>query len=1619
VTGVQTCALPIYQWITPAEEANPLAPNGSLAAEFAADPLRDPTLLPEFLRGSSAQNVPDMNDPGDGAWTLYFPNQQSARMLWYHDHSVGMTRLNVYAGMASGYLLTDASEQAMVQSTANPAGVLPPDTRTIPLVLQDRTFVPDDILLQDGLWSTQHWGAEADSWFPHVYETVQDPAQFNNTNAVGRWHYGPYFWPVFPALYPLPTGAYGDVTTTPEAWMDTPIVNGVAYPTLTVDPTTYRFRVLNASNDRMMTFNILKAVDNPTLADGTVLTTNPGNFTEVDMVPAGLPTLATACAPLQTRPTPLFTAAGAPMLNAQGKQMYCQPELWPTDGRLGGMPDPNSVGPAVHQIASEGGWLPGVRSIEPNPITYIMDKGRINVFNVNTPSLFMAPAERADLVVDFSQYAGQTLIVYNDSGAPIPAGDPRNDTFTGVGDQSGAGGAEDTRPGYGPNIRTMMQIKVNALPVGAPAPAALDVAALNTAVANAYATTQERPVVAQPAYAGAFDANWATLTEQQSYARIQTGSLKEPVFKYTPGTPATGGLNSVMLLTKGTGYVSAPAVTISAPAAATALSPDPLAKAATAKATLQLEAINLRSGGSGYLTAPTVSIVGGGGNGATATAVLGANVVTVTAGGTGYAVAPTVTFSLPPAGGRRAIGTATVNAAGAVTGVTITDPGTGYVAAPMVSFARALGQLTGTGARATVTATVTAVNLTPADPQNPASAGGGGYTDLSPAAPVNPFAITFIGGGGAGASATATGKVFDITLDYVGRGYVAGEVATVTVAPPAVGTGVAATAQSDLLLGTPTGSILIKPKAIQELFDPTYGRLNATLGLELPFTSAMTQTTIPLGYVDEPTERFADGETQLWKITHNGVDTHPVHFHLLNVQLVNRVDWAGIIMPPEANELGWKETVRMNPLEDIVVAVRAKTPSLPGFGVPLSIRAMDPAQPLGSPFGFTQVDPITGTPKTVVNDIMNYGWEYVWHCHILGHEENDFLRPVVFDAREGAPLASTGVTAALAGNTVTVNWTDATPAAAGPSANSEVGFRVQRGANGLGVFEDLATDLHSIKGLTGQVNTLANATSYTDDVTALLAAAGAATLPPAPTAPVASAVSFTSVTVSWTEAAPALGQTAATGFDVMREELDAAGLPLVPAVVTKLNATVLPATTLSFVDATAITGSKYSYSVVAHGTGANKVDYRVVSVNVVGETPSPVATVTLGTSNSNASSLASAVTTPMNPATKLGVAFAPGLAAGTFDVTYSWNAPANAAGYVVRFGVGNNAAAATTAVGAAAWSAQQLGTSFTVNALPGQVVIIQVQAVSPDAVNSATLDSGAVPVAAPLVPNGLNFTALATTTSSLTLNWNARANATSYTVEYATNATFTAGLVTVPGVTTNSFVASGLSPNTRYYFRVRALNAIGTSAPSVTVNAWTLVNPVLLAPTVFANATGTSVQLNWVASVGGASSYLVQQSTDGGNTWATSTATVTVPAAGNPGANVTGLLGLTDYQFRIVARNGANVAAAPSLARALTTPMAVPSAITAANGMAGGTITAGLSFTGNNSAAARYEIHYRNTTAGSTYIGPIVVVSAQQLDVGGAARTLYMQVRAVNNVTGVATAWRGGTATTGVLVQAR
>ncbi len=119
-------------------------------------------------------------------------------------------------------------------------------------------------------------------------------------------------------------------------------------------------------------------------------------------------------------------------------------------------------GPNMWQIGTEGGWLAAPVEIPLQPIGFVTDPTLFNVGNVNQRSLFLGPAERADVVVDFTAFAGKTLILYNDAPAAVPAGVPTYDYFTGNPNLMDVGGAPTTQPGYGPNTRTIMQIRVEA-----------------------------------------------------------------------------------------------------------------------------------------------------------------------------------------------------------------------------------------------------------------------------------------------------------------------------------------------------------------------------------------------------------------------------------------------------------------------------------------------------------------------------------------------------------------------------------------------------------------------------------------------------------------------------------------------------------------------------------------------------------------------------------------------------------------------------------------------------------------------------------------------------------------------------------------------------------------------------------------------------------------------------------------------------------------------------------------------------------------------------------------------------------------------------------------------------
>jgi len=170
---------------------------------------------PSFLNGVAGS--PGLAD-------YYYPNDQSARLAWYHDHSIGITRLNAYAGMAAPYVIVD-DVVASLSSGASP--VIPPLAYTIPLVIQDKMFK----------LGHDQWGRPGDLWYSSVYEE-------NATGPDGRWDLGT------PSDGFETEGLPLTPSCVPEFFADTPVINGMAYPYAEVQPRRYRVIALNGSQAR-------------------------------------------------------------------------------------------------------------------------------------------------------------------------------------------------------------------------------------------------------------------------------------------------------------------------------------------------------------------------------------------------------------------------------------------------------------------------------------------------------------------------------------------------------------------------------------------------------------------------------------------------------------------------------------------------------------------------------------------------------------------------------------------------------------------------------------------------------------------------------------------------------------------------------------------------------------------------------------------------------------------------------------------------------------------------------------------------------------------------------------------------------------------------------------------------------------------------------------------------------------------------------------------------------------------------------------------------------------------------------------------------------------------------
>jgi spore coat protein A, manganese oxidase len=211
--------------------------DGASYLQFAAFPeVRTQTHLHgAFVPGIDDGNPfaqPEANRYGR-AQRVTYANDQPATLMWYHDHYMGATRMNVVAGLAGGYLLRDSFDTGSNPLLPGPLGIY-----ELLMVVQDRMF---------------------------------------NSN-------GSLLYPVAPASTNGPWIA--------EYFGDVMLVNGKIWPKLTLEPAVYRFRVLNACNARILDMSIGTANGRRTVpmtiigTEGGLLPVNPAPAESLVMAPA-------------------------------------------------------------------------------------------------------------------------------------------------------------------------------------------------------------------------------------------------------------------------------------------------------------------------------------------------------------------------------------------------------------------------------------------------------------------------------------------------------------------------------------------------------------------------------------------------------------------------------------------------------------------------------------------------------------------------------------------------------------------------------------------------------------------------------------------------------------------------------------------------------------------------------------------------------------------------------------------------------------------------------------------------------------------------------------------------------------------------------------------------------------------------------------------------------------------------------------------------------------------------------------------------------------------------------------------------------------------------------------
>ena len=294
------------------------------------------------MNGNPTDTIQVDFDPVNGAAFYSYENTQPATTIWYHDHALGMTRLNVYAGPAGFWLIRGGANDTAAGVLPGPAPVMGEDPnfdpavrakiREIPIVIQDRSFNIDGTLF------------------------------YPNSRAFFDGFNGPYVGA--PDANGVQTSDINPIWN-PEAFFNTMVVNGTTWPNLDVAPAKYRFRLLNGCNSRFLNLSMFEVVKSKT--DKNI-----------------------------------------------GKMKV-----------KGTVNDKYGAEVPFYQIGGDQGFLPQVVKIQTGMITALPGDGTLPapaLLPDPMQAMLMAPAERADVIVDFSGLPDGTVIRMINTAPDAPFG---------------------------------------------------------------------------------------------------------------------------------------------------------------------------------------------------------------------------------------------------------------------------------------------------------------------------------------------------------------------------------------------------------------------------------------------------------------------------------------------------------------------------------------------------------------------------------------------------------------------------------------------------------------------------------------------------------------------------------------------------------------------------------------------------------------------------------------------------------------------------------------------------------------------------------------------------------------------------------------------------------------------------------------------------------------------------------------------------------------------------------------------------------------------------------------------------------------------------------------------